>query len=351
VGIIRVLLALSVLISHSGPILGFKGVGGLVAVESFYIISGFYMSMVLAQKYRRQYRLFITNRMLRLFPIYWAVVALTLFYRHSFISFFALWDHFDGFANFFMKFTNIFLFGQDWVMFIGVNPNSGHLFFTPDFALTTPKLYTFLLIPQAWTLGVELTFYLFAPFLVRMRLRWVFVVMALSVAIRAWLYSHGFKHDPWNDRFFPTELFYFLAGRVSYEIYIYLRRVTIPRSVLTSALFALLLVIGILPAIPFDAKKYLLYAAVVVCMPFCFLRFKSSKVDTWIGELSYPIYICHALVIEMAGEQMAKNGIQLALGTIVASIALNVVIAKPIDRWRESRIKAVPQQKTSEVAA
>jgi peptidoglycan/LPS O-acetylase OafA/YrhL len=90
---------------------------------------------------------------------------------------------------------------------------------------------------------------------------------------------------------------------------------------------------------------------VVVCMPFCFLRFKSSKVDTWIGELSYPIYICHALVIEMAGEQMAKNGIQLALGTIVASIALNVVIAKPIDRWRESRIKAVPQQKTSEVAA
>ena len=80
-GVIRVLLAISVILGHVGPVLGIDGVGGVIAVKAFYIISGFYMSLILNEKYvgqRNSYRLFLSNRLLRLFPIYWTILLLTL---------------------------------------------------------------------------------------------------------------------------------------------------------------------------------------------------------------------------------------------------------------------------------
>jgi peptidoglycan/LPS O-acetylase OafA/YrhL len=68
-GVLRTLLALSVVLSHSGPLFGIELVGGQLAVQSFYMISGFYMTMVLTEKYvnaNSSYRLFISNRILRL---------------------------------------------------------------------------------------------------------------------------------------------------------------------------------------------------------------------------------------------------------------------------------------------
>lgn len=69
-GIIRFLLALSVVITHCGSLFGTSLVVGQIAVQSFYIISGFYMSLILNEKYigvNGSYKLFITNRF---YPIY-----------------------------------------------------------------------------------------------------------------------------------------------------------------------------------------------------------------------------------------------------------------------------------------
>ena len=80
-GSLRLLLAISVLIAHSGPISGFSLIGGIEAVEIFFIISGFYMALILNTKYVgvNSYYLFITNRFLRIFPTYWLVLLLTTF--------------------------------------------------------------------------------------------------------------------------------------------------------------------------------------------------------------------------------------------------------------------------------
>jgi len=40
-GILRLLLALSVITAHAGPIFGLTSVGGVMAVETFFMISGF----------------------------------------------------------------------------------------------------------------------------------------------------------------------------------------------------------------------------------------------------------------------------------------------------------------------
>ncbi len=50
-GTFRTLLAISVLITHSGPIFGVKLLNGDMAIHLFFVISGFLMSLILSEKY------------------------------------------------------------------------------------------------------------------------------------------------------------------------------------------------------------------------------------------------------------------------------------------------------------
>src|SRR5258708_6221408 len=75
-GILRVILALSVVVAHVGPLFGLRFFGGgVMGVETFYMVSGFYMALVLSTRYRGRTRDFYFNRFLRLFPVYWLLVA------------------------------------------------------------------------------------------------------------------------------------------------------------------------------------------------------------------------------------------------------------------------------------
>ncbi|HEX8459954.1 MAG TPA: acyltransferase [Segetibacter sp.] len=242
-GTLRFLLAISVVLSHSSSIFGFSFIGGQIAVQAFYIISGFYMTLILNEKYvgvNSSYKLFISNRFLRLYPIYWTVLSLTILYSVS-VFIFSHGKHMGNFdvyaAHFstmsfqslaFLVFTNIFLFLQDVVMFLGLDTTTGHFFFTANFRETNPPLYQFLFLPQAWTVAVEITFYLIAPFIVRKKLKIVILLVILSLILRLLIYyGLGLKNDPWTFRFFPTELIFFLLGTVSYHIYKRLRHVEI----------------------------------------------------------------------------------------------------------------------------
>ena len=79
-GIFRLFLAIAVVLQHTKPIGGFQPLGATEAVETFFMISGFYMAMILTEKYRGpgSYRLFLGNRSLRIYPAYWVVAALTV---------------------------------------------------------------------------------------------------------------------------------------------------------------------------------------------------------------------------------------------------------------------------------
>ena len=77
-GTIRLLLALAVVFTHS---YGYLFTGGKLAVQLFYIISGYLMSLILLNNktYSNLYK-FYSNRLLRLFPVYWGVAILTFVY-------------------------------------------------------------------------------------------------------------------------------------------------------------------------------------------------------------------------------------------------------------------------------
>lgn len=84
-GSIRFLLALSVLIVHSSPILGVTILPGYLAVQVFYVISGFYMALIYCEKYSNTERpvfYFYSNRILRLYPLYLAVISANRFPKH-----------------------------------------------------------------------------------------------------------------------------------------------------------------------------------------------------------------------------------------------------------------------------
>jgi peptidoglycan/LPS O-acetylase OafA/YrhL len=179
-GILRTIFAITVVFSHSWPSGSvFIGVGARNAVQLFYIISGFLISYVLVE--RKSYgdiRTFYINRYLRLYPIYFAVAALTLVELILTSSdYFQTYKELPASSDVLLIFSNLFLFGQDWVMFAAVQ---GHrLVFALDFTKTDVLLWHLLLVPQGWTLGVELSFYLLAPF-VLFKKRIIWTRMALS---------------------------------------------------------------------------------------------------------------------------------------------------------------------------
>lgn len=358
-GIIRLLLALSVVAAHCGLILNLDFVGGRIAVQAFYIISGFYMSLILNEKYigvNGNYKLFISNRFLRLYPIYWTVLILSIIISvyikfnstnnsPGIINFYS--EYFENIkAMIFLFFSQILIFGQDIIMFFGLNHNT--IFFTKNYALITPEIHRFLFIPQAWTLGIEITFYLIAPFILRKNWKFILLILLLSVSLKLYLYfGLNLTFDPWNYRFFPSELMFFLIGYFCYLMSLKLKKHIIPEWFNISLFISLVIFTLFYFKIPsFGYPLFLIelgyFILFISSLPFLFIYFKNKKWDTFIGDLSYPIYVSHlfiATLYAVCGFQFSGQGIYVAIWCIIFSILVNILIAHPIERLRQSRIK------------
>lgn len=355
-GLLRFLLAISVVIAHSEPFHNLTLVGGPLAVETFFMISGFYISMILNQKYvgvNGSYWLFITNRFLRIFPLYWLALVLTFvvafvvpnYNTHSYI------DHTINFSKYgrdlslstwiIVIISNMFIFFQDVVMFLGINIKTGNLYFTHDFHKSTPPVFQFMLVQQAWSVAVEIMFYLVAPFIVRRKFRSVAFLMIGSFILKIFCAEHGFKNDPWSYRFFPFELGYFLAGTLSYFIYgKFFKKIDIPKFVgLTTYL-----IVGFCTV--FFSKFTFKYADVAylfmifLSIPVLFKYSKGFTRDKFIGELSYPIYLIHLLVINTVSALNIfwHRDLLVMFSTITLGVLMVKFVSDAIEARRQNRL-------------
>ena len=361
-GILRFLLAIAVIISHCGAIPLLRPISGSVAVEAFFIISGFYMSLILQEKYfNKPFRLFISNRLLRLYPVYWGVLIATCIFSlvirlTSGGESFPVADQYlsvpvNRGSLSFLLFSNLLIIGQDLVMFLGINPATGELFFTSNFWQTSPPLYTFLFIPQAWSLGLEILFYLIAPFLAAKKAAWIILLMLLSLTLRSYLYNGlALQHDPWTYRFFPTELLFFLAGLLSYRLYLKIRMLNIPVYIHRLILVFIILATcfyGYVPAYavglwPFSWNDTIYFFSVAGGIPFLFDYLKNNKKDNWVGQLSYPMYISHLLVASILYAlpfAAVKQSWVVVTVTVIFAYLLDISIARPIEKFRQQRVR------------
>jgi peptidoglycan/LPS O-acetylase OafA/YrhL len=332
------LLALAVVDFHAvgytgtGHIFGLPFPVGSIAVRSFYVISGFYMALILSGRYARDVGWFYQARALRLYPAYWLVLAATvaaMVAQHDpgLDHWRALVDDRDWPTLAWAAFTNLFMVGLDWNFFAG------------------PALTRFNLIPQAWTLGLELTFYAVAPLLVRCRTVTLVVIIAASLGARAAAYSLGYDDpDTWRARFFPFEIVWFLAGMVAYRAYGRAKTLP-PHAVERTGLIALVTCIAAIFAL--SSTRYGIQVVVLALVPFVFAATKDSKIDSVIGEFSYPIYLCHYFILQFIIPSHAPyRDEQIALWSIVCA-ALLLVAVRPIERRRHQ----LPQPRRDRPAA
>lgn len=309
-GLIRTFLALIVVIGHTGF---YVGTGGRFAVQLFYMISGYLMSYILFQNptYRSVSKFYL-NRFLRLFPVYWVIASITFFmyllgyfypkyhrYFNIYPDFFEVYSQIGFFGAFSLAFSNIFLFGQDWIMFTGVK--TGIYQFVVNFRDSDVKVWHGLLVPQAWTLGVELTFYLIAPFVLKNIKRVIFLLI-FSLSIRVFLIFSEFGiTDPWTYRFFPAELSVFLLGALAQQyLYPFYKKILLAEfcsvsKYVVAFIFFYCALFFMMPGIL--GSGLILVTIFMFALPFLFEFQKSLEADRVIGDLSYPIYISHMIII------------------------------------------------------
>lgn len=355
-GILRFLLAISVVIAHSGPILGAYLVDSNVAVETFFMISGFYMALVLGERYNsteNDNRAFFLNRAIRIFPIYWVVLFASVIVSFIPVSngtvvrdlaFRNAWENFNQLSVgsiIVVVFANLFILLQDMFMFMALDPDSGTFRFTSDYHQSVISVHKFILVPQAWTLSLEIVFYTCAPILAKKGSKLVLGLLFCSVITRLVLRSAGFVHDPWSYRFVFSELSYFCAGMLCYQLYLRISDKKVVKSLGLSALGVMCCFCLVYSFLPFPMKWILFECAMFLAMPFIFRYTQENHIDRYIGDLSYPIYIGHLLFIMIARTWLWND---FPVGEVVGSILLAILLKEFVgDQFERLRVGARPR--------
>ena len=348
-GLFRVLLALSVVMAHSGPST-FKaylsGFGGANSVEIFFIISGFYIAMILDRSYSTKIG-FYKNRALRLYPVYFLICGFVLIRALFLPNFKTDLFSFPTEALAFGTLANTTFFGSDWLMFMQWNDGRLQI---GNFQDSELPLWHMLLVPQSWSLGIEVTFYLLAPLLCKAKSRTILGICILLLGARLLSFGMGLNVDPWTYRFFPFELPMFLVGVLLYRVKNRYKFAT--KFSITTTYFFLFFAYLLLP---FVAEKFSLgrfpqlFVLVLITTLVILLAPENSR-DKKFGDLSYPIYMVHVFIISTCTElltlfsnetfllELVENPSTFTLLTLALTISFSLLLnllVRPIERIRD----------------
>jgi peptidoglycan/LPS O-acetylase OafA/YrhL len=364
---VRAFLALSVYIWHEGhSVYGFRGMDGQTAVESFFVISGFYMFMILDGKYANPV-LFLTNRLLRLYPVYLAVLVLTVAslplahaltgewgcimtkYCNSIEPYTQHWSDLDISTKLFVIVANLSMLFQDTIFYLGSDDITGKLYWTMTYKDTSFMLWTMMIMPQAWSISVELYFYVMVIAFHRMRTVYLLGLIVAGVAAKTAIYAYDMP-DPWGDKFFPAELTMFLLGGLSYRACRRLGPIGPQVAAAVTLAFALVTVGFQFIPLPMLPRTFLYCGLLVLCLPAVFSHSGGDPLDRFIGDLSYPIYMTHQLVIFLAPtvffhDWIADRNVRCLFGlvlTVLLAHGLRCWIDTPVDAYRQRRLAAAP---------
>jgi peptidoglycan/LPS O-acetylase OafA/YrhL len=360
-GTLRLFLALSVLNNH----FQFAGHGpwmyGPTAVAAFFIISGFYISMVLDQTYHGVHVLwrFYANRFLRLMPVYWATLLIIVIATKS--GNLGSSSMFDPVHSIINSSSDLNWHGR--IAGIATNlllfPDS---IFTMFSGLHTGSAWEALVSGQMYTVGLEIMFYAIAPFLVMLNGRGLIVVLLAAATVHfapLWdvvnfaPFRLDLKWRPWQYEFFPSILVFFLLGRAGYMLSQkdFSKHIPAWLARKKSGWIALLIILGICTWFNVELRSYtntwqtwFFYISLAFLIPWLFLASSRTKWDRFLGDLSYPLYVCHFLVIAWLTHLGWTSVWIVFVGVILASVILRLSIDLPIERWRDT-LRHAPNNK------
>ena len=356
-GAFRLLLASCVVIGHAmsgGDTPYFSLLSGYYAVQLFFVVSGFYMALVLDTKYLKApngaWR-FYGNRMARLLPTYWAVVIAFVamaYVLHRDANLDWLFNPDKAFAGHplayaYMVFTNLLLIGQDLPAFIDVNGSLAH---------------TYLIVQQAWSVGTEIWFYLAAPWLVKRSNRTLIALVIGGLTLRFLLIASDLPFWPWQQRLVFTEYVYFLTGILSYRAMMseHLADLLKSRAMKIAAVGCATVITCFIGQLGFGHqiamdRPWAMYAAGIalagitaVITPTLFWATKNSALDRLAGDFSYPVYMVHLnIILLFPNIQSSGYGVGVLCASLLVSVPLVFLLERPIDAWRHSKLAPFPR--------
>lgn len=348
-GVLRVLLAASVILAHSQSIFGFSGMGGS-AVPAFFIVSGFYMSLILSGKYSGMQRLwlFYSNRALRLYPMYGVLLLLFLFLAQLKFEAWPLSQIIAAAANPIALATNgsppsllaavpnLTFFGSDIIRVFVFDTNTmqfGLWFRNITESASIQGLYQYLVIPPIWSLGVEVVFYSIVPLAAMFRLRSLVLVTVASFGLNCGIYIVLSDTLAWFHLLAPYNLVFFFFGMVAQRLNFCGSGIW--RGVLASVPFALWAFWQLLPSnFVLNWAYWMLFSAGI---PALFALTRRSAMDTKIGSYSYPMYLCHTLFTWPMMTLGPFAGVAASLLSAALSFVLLSLVDRPIEAWRQRR--------------
>lgn len=348
-GTLRLLLAISVVAFHSAPIFGFLGMRG-DAVQAFFVLSGFYMALILQSDRYPSALAFYQSRALRLFPVYWVflltVVAIAMAQGLSDSAFVsrlvyaarsriaAATDGSD--AAWLTAIPNLLFVGAEWSRQFFYD-DTGQIHLWRLGLHEGPNVHAVerhLIAPQIWSLGVELTFYTMAPLLVRLSSRILIVVLVLAYVAGNVVQGVGSTYTgpfAWHHMLPIQNGWLFLLGMLCFRCVPLVRRLPLYANA-TLALIPLGLVFAWAPSTWEQVNALLVLFA--LGLPSLFAVTRSWNADRRVGELSYPIYITHFLFAWPALVFGQYAGLVCLAISVVLSLALLRFVQMPIDRLR-----------------
>lgn len=306
---------------------------GTIAVATFFFISGFLMPMTYVAHYQKHgmwlgIGKFYWNRILRLYPIYWTSLfcILGLQVAGYFLRGYSNWQ------------VNVTSYVQNFLL-LGLNQST---LWGSDFRFNNP----------AWSLDVELQYYLVVPVLVLLVNKsivsaQVILSVATTISLMLFFYPIGLVDV---DRSLLAYGVFFTLGFGFYQ--------SISTKKITGYYLLLLIIAVAVVAAKFTGKDVLTFLItivfIVVSAVLLMLQSNQSMVrkGQLAGDLSYPVYIFHIIFIGylelIISFLLRPNGFEEAFGiNFIANIILSTLlsmlvlkfIAAPIESLRV-RIRA-----------
>ena len=92
-------------------------------------------------------------------------------------------------------------------------------------------------------------------------------------------------------------------------------------------------------------RAYIVFFIFALAIPFLFFATKNFKIDRFLGNLSYSIYIFQLMIIDQCklltpflGEKISSLHSATIIGAIFVSICIYFIIEKPMEVHRKKRV-------------
>ena len=317
-GTYRLILAILVALSHIG--ITFLGMNpGVSAVISFFLISGYVMTALISQYYEKSAEIphFYLDRILRLFPqyLFYAALALSAMWIFN-IENERYWKDLD--------LTSI-------ILNLAMLPTGFYML----------GLESALIIPPAWSLGLEVSFYILIPLLLIYKARNLAFCASIVVFICAYLGILNTNY--FGYRLLPGTLFMFILGS-----YLMCSGPKERKLNLIAYVGCIALLINTLFFSQYTFRYNIeVLLGIVIGLPLVGLlsKMKRTKWDDALGNLSYGVFLNHYLIrtlmINAEIDIRSATGLTIYLGTslVLAYITFMFIERPVIDLRRRYRMK------------